>query len=71
MNILLKRMVRAATLDAGTYEQVEADSSSTVSAVLVVLIASIAAAVGLGTTDLRSIVGITLASFVSWMVGSD
>jgi hypothetical protein len=68
MNTLLKRMMGAARLDARTYEQVEADSSSTGSAVLVVLIASVAAAVGLGTRDLAGIVGITLAAFVSWMV---
>jgi hypothetical protein len=68
MNIFLKRMVGAARLDAATYEQVEADTTSTGSAVLVVLIASVAAAVGLGSTSLAGIAGFTLAAFLSWMV---
>ena len=68
MNILLKRMIGAARLDANTYEQVEADSSSTPSALLVVLIASVAAAVGTGSSSLAGIAGATFAALLSWMV---
>jgi len=68
MNIFLKRMMGAARLDANTYEEVEADSSSTVSAILVVLIASVAAAVGTGSANLAGIAGLTLAALLSWMV---
>jgi hypothetical protein len=58
----------AASFDARTYEQVEAYSSSTGSAMLVVLIASVAAAVGLGSADAIEIVGGTFAAFLTWMV---
>ena len=68
MNIFLKRMIGAARLDANTYEQVEADSTSTASAILVVLIANVAAAVGTGSTNLAGITGLTLAALLSWMV---
>jgi hypothetical protein len=68
MKLLLKRMIGAACLDAITYEQVEADSKSTGSAILVVFIASVAASVGVGSTDLVGIAGVTLAAFLSWMV---
>jgi len=68
MKTLLKRMMGAARLDARTYEQVEADSASTGSAILVVFIASVAAAVGLGSTDLTGIAGVTVAAFLSWAV---
>ena len=68
MKTLLKRMMGAARLDANTYEEVEADSTSTASAILVVLIASVAAAVGTGSTSLAGIAGMTLAALLSWMV---
>ena len=68
MNIFLKRMIGAARLDANTYEEVEADSTSTASAILVVLIASVAAAVGTGSANLAGIAGLTLAALLSWMV---
>jgi hypothetical protein len=68
MKTFLKRMIGAARFDGTTYEQVEADSSSTITAILVVLIASIAAALGLGSPDLASVFGVTLAGFLSWMV---
>jgi hypothetical protein len=68
MKTLFSQMVGAARLDAKTYEQVEADSTSTGSALLVVLMASIAAAVGLGNRDLVSIAGVTVAALMTWMV---
>ena len=68
MNTLLRRMIGAARLDGKTYEEVEADSSSTVGAILVVLIASVAAAVGTGSTSFADIAGVTLAALLSWMV---
>jgi hypothetical protein len=68
MNTFVRRMIGAACFDARTYEEVEADSASTGSAMLVVLIASVSAAVGLGSTDPLAIVGVTLAAFLTWMV---
>jgi hypothetical protein len=68
MKVLLKRMIGAARLDTGTYEQLEADSKSTGSAIFVVFIASVAASIGVGSTSVVGIVGVTLAAFLSWMV---
>ena len=52
MKTFFKRMIGAARFDAHTYEQIEADKTSTPGAVAVVLIASVAAAVGLGACAL-------------------
>jgi hypothetical protein len=68
MTKLLKRMMGAARLDTKTYEQVEADSESTGSAIAVVFIASVGAAIGTGITNPVSIVSATLAAFLTWVV---
>jgi hypothetical protein len=68
MKTLLKRMIGAARLDAKTYEAVEADRSSTTSAILVVILASIAGALGTGTRDFIGIVSVTLAALVTWFI---
>jgi hypothetical protein len=68
MTTLLKRMVGAARLDAKTYEAVEADRSSTASAILVVVLASIAGALGTGTRDFVGVVSVTLAALVTWFL---
>jgi hypothetical protein len=61
-------MIGAARLDSATYEAVEADRSSTTSAILVVIGASVAAALGTGTRDFPGVVSVTLASLVTWIV---
>lgn len=68
MKTFLRRMIGAARLNGETYEEVEADSSSTVGAILVVLIASVAAAVGTGSRGVGDIAGVTLAALLTWMV---
>jgi hypothetical protein len=60
MKILLRRMMGAARLDART--------ASTGSAILIVVIASIAAAVGLGNTNVMEITAMTAAALLTWMV---
>jgi hypothetical protein len=57
-----------ARLDAQTYERVEADQATTVAAVCVVVLASIAASIGIGVTDLRGLLGVTLGAMATWMV---
>jgi hypothetical protein len=47
LTTFLRRIVGAALLDAGTYEEVEADRTATPQAVLVVLLSSLAAGIGL------------------------
>jgi mono/diheme cytochrome c family protein len=55
------RIAGAATLDAGTYEDVEADATATPQALLVILLASLAA--GIGASGWRSEVAGMLAMF--------
>jgi hypothetical protein len=68
MKNMIKSMIGAARLDAQTYERVEADPSTTVAAVFVVLIASVAASIGIGVTDPGGILGVTLGALATWMV---
>jgi len=51
---LVSRMIRAMKLESALYEEVEADKSANVQAGLVVLIASIAAAIGAGLAGATS-----------------
>ena len=46
MASLANRMIRAAKLDKGLYEEVEADTSATGQAMLVVVLSSVAAGIG-------------------------
>ena len=66
MQTLLQQMIGASRLDAHTYEQVEADRTSTAGAVLVVILANIAAAVGAGARDLVSLAGFTVVFLLTW-----
>ena len=68
MKKLFREMIGASRLDVNVYEQVEADRLGSVEAVLIVLIASVAAALGSGITDFPGIAGATLALMASWMV---
>jgi hypothetical protein len=68
MKNVIKRMIGAARFDADTYEQVEADRASTGSAIFVVVLASVAAAVGTGAASLADVVGVTVAGLLSWAV---
>jgi hypothetical protein len=66
---LRQRLVGATTLDARVYEDLEANTSATGQAVLVVLLSSLAAGVGTGAAQLEAqaiIVG-TLGGVVGWM----
>ena len=68
MDGLLGRMVGAACLDVQSYEDVEADSKATLPAIAIVIISNIAAAIGVGTIDLRGIAGLLVASVLSWLI---
>jgi hypothetical protein len=62
------RMVGAARFHAGTYEEVEADHTANGQAVAVVVIASLAAAIGLGATDVRSLLGMLFFEIITWLL---
>ena len=67
MKNMIKSMIGAARLDALTYERIEADPRTTAAAVLVVVIASVAASIGIGVTDPGGILGVTLGAMATWM----
>ncbi len=63
------RLLGAARLDAATYEEVEADASSTGQAVLVVALSAVAA--GIATADQNGTHGIviaTIGALVAWFI---
>lgn len=70
---LISRMIRAMKLEAALYEEVEADKSANVQAGLVVLIVSIAAAIGAGLSGatsggvLAAVWGLVMA-LVGWLL---
>src|SRR6185369_16753937 len=68
MKTLFKRMIGAASLDAQTYEQVEADRASLTGAVFTAIIASVAAAIGSGARDLPGLVSATMILLMTWLV---
>ena len=71
MSRFFQRLLGAARLDAQTYEDVEADVGATGQAVIVVVLSSIAAAIGLGhvaSIDLPLFVTHLTGAFVGWVV---
>lgn len=64
-----ERMIGAARLDAATYEEVEADSTATGQAMLVVILSSVAAGIGsAGTMGGRGLIVGTLGALVGWVI---
>lgn len=65
-----QRLIGAATLDAGVYEEIEADRAATGQAAIVVLLSSVAAGIGsagAGPFNPQAMVVGTLGSFVGWV----
>jgi hypothetical protein len=65
------RMLGAARLNVATYEEVEADTTATMPAMAVVLLASLAAAIGsagLGPGGIKSILLGGIGSLVGWVI---
>jgi hypothetical protein len=62
------RMVGAARLSSETYEEVEADAGANGQAVAIVGLYSMAAAIGANASDPRSLIGILVVSFLSWVI---
>ena len=69
MATLTERMLGAAKLDAATYEEVEADTTATPQAMLVVVLANLAAGVGaLREVGLGGLLVTTLVALIGWYV---
>jgi hypothetical protein len=63
----VRRLIGAATLNARVYESVEADRSALGQALVVVLLSSAAAGVGLGRAQPGAILAVTMIALVSWL----
>jgi hypothetical protein len=68
MASFVERMLGAAKLDVQTFEEVEADRTATPQAMAVVLISSIAAGIGGIRMGITGLIGMLLASLISWML---
>ena len=68
---MIRRMVRASTLDANLYEEVERDRNAVGQAAMVVLIVSIATAIGvLLSGSVLGAIGAVVWGFLGWIVWS-
>ncbi|RJS92912.1 YIP1 family protein [Salinisphaera sp. Q1T1-3] len=71
MNRFVNRMIGAARLDVSVYEEVEHDRSATAQAAGVVVLASLAAGIGvLGHAGIGGLFAVTLAALVSWVISA-
>ncbi len=68
MSTLTARMMGSARLDPRSYEEVEADASANWQAIGVVVLSSLGAALGAGTTSPGSVVALLFAAILSWLV---
>ena len=67
---LVSRMIGAAMLDIGTYEEVEHDSSATGQAAIVVAIVAVCAAIGHVGDGGGGAISALISAFVGWLVWS-
>ena len=70
MASLVGRMIRAAKLDVGLYEEVEADTGATGQAMLVVVLSSVAAGIGSvgGGAGLKGLLLGALSALAAWYI---
>ncbi len=69
MNSLWQRMIRASKLEVNLYEEVEADTTATSQAMLVVILSSLAAGIAsLGDAGIGGLIWGTLGALVGWFV---
>lgn len=67
---IVDRMIGAARLDAGTYEEVESDYNATGQAALVVVLVAIASAIGGLNEGGRGIISGMVVAIVGWLLWS-
>ena len=69
MATFTERMIGAAKLDVATYEEVEADTTATGQAMLVVVLSSVAAGIGaLGSIGIVGLLIVTIGHLVVWFI---
>jgi hypothetical protein len=68
MASLGNRMIRAAKLDVSLYEEVEADTGATGQAMLVVVLSSLAAGIGIGNGGLIVLLLGAVAALLAWYI---
>lgn len=68
MSTLTNRLIGSAQLSAESYEEVETDPRASVQAVIVVLMSSLAAALGAGVHDLGSTLTLLFVTILSWII---
>jgi hypothetical protein len=65
---MIDRMKGAARLDVHTYEEVEADSSATGQAAVVVVLVAVAQGIGAAGFGARGLIGGAIAALVGWLL---
>ena len=65
---LVRRMMGAAMLNVGVYEEVEADQGATTQAAIVVAIVAVAQAIGAAGSGGRGIIGAVIGAVVGWLL---
>ena len=65
---IIDQMRGAAMLDIATYEEVEADTTATGQAAIVVAISAIASAIGAAGPGGPSVIGVLIGSLISWVI---
>jgi hypothetical protein len=68
MSTLANRVLGSVWLNADSYEEVEADTHANWQAVGIVLLSSVAAAVGTRTTSISSIASLVVVALASWII---
>ena len=68
MNQFLNRILRAARLDVTLYEEVESDKESFKQALLVVVLSSVAAGIGLGAVSAAGFIFNALSALAGWFI---
>ncbi len=64
-----ERLMGAARLDVNTYEEVEADTTATGQALIVVVLSSLAAGIGMiGDVGIVGILGVTVSALIGWFI---
>ncbi len=68
MGSITDRMKGAALLHVATYEEVEADTTATGQAAIVVTLGAVASAIGASRGGIGGIVGVLVASLIGWVL---